>query len=350
MKQKLLAYLLVGTIAFLTVSCGSATDGATISESSSLTSESSSQSSESSSQTSESSSLTSESSSLSGETIRLDKPLEDRAGNPIEIPETIERIVSLAGSNTEILVDLGLGDKIVAIDTNSIGFDGLAENLPAIDLMNPDIEALLAVDADLVLVSNISDAGGEGSVLQQLIDQGIAVAYIPTSESFAEIIEDIRFVGAATATNDQAEALIETFQTGIDELSEIAASIPAEEKRSVFIEISALPYLYSTGSGSFLHETIELVGAINVLADEVSWVPVTEEAAIAMNPDVILTNVNYIEDPVAEILGRGGWESVTAIVNEDVYQIDNSASSLPNHNVLDAAREIARAVYPDYFD
>lgn len=279
-----------------------------------------------------------------------EKPSQDRQGNDIVIPDEIENIASLAGSITEILVDLGHGDNIVAIDLYSSGFDGVASDTPAIDMMSPDIETLLSLDLDIVFASNISDAGSEDSVFQQLIDAGITVAYIPTANSLEDIRLDIEFIGLAVGATAETEALLRNFDTQLDELATIGSSIPEAEKQSVLFEISALPAIYSTGSGSFLNEVIELIGATNLLADESGWVPVTEESAIALNPDVILTNVNYIEDPVGEIMGRPGWEAITAIENEAVYPIDNSASSLPNHNVINAAWEIARAVYPAYYN
>ena len=52
---------------------------------------------------------------------------------------------------------------------------------------------------------------------------------------------------------------------------------------------------------------------------------------------------------MAEILGRDGWAGVAAVVNEDVYYIDNMASSLPNQNIVIALRQMATALYPDYF-
>ncbi len=342
MKQKIIAFILAGALAFTTAACQTSGNNASSSQ---FVSQSGT-----TGVTVETSIGEEETSASTSAVQPEEKPDTDRAGNTIDIPDTVERIVSLVGSTTEILVDLGLGDKIVAIDTNSVSFAGLPADLPAIDLMSPDIEALLAVDADLIFVSNITDAGGETSVLQPLIDEGVTVAYIPTSESFSEIMEDIRFIGAATSSSKEAAELIETFQSGIDELASIAATIPEEERRTVFFEISALPYLYSTGANTYLNEAISLVAAINVLADQESWIPVTEEAAIALNPDVILTNVNYIEDPAGEILGRPGWDNVTAIMNGDVYQIDNNRSSLPNHNILEAAWEIARAVYPEYYE
>ena len=74
-----------------------------------------------------------------------------------------------------------------------------------------------------------------------------------------------------------------------------------------------------------------------------------EETIVAADPDVIFTNVNYIDDPVGEILGRDGWAGVTAIANRDVYYIDSNASSQPNQNIVVALRQMAEALYPDYF-
>ena len=68
------------------------------------------------------------------------------------------------------------------------------------------------------------------------------------------------------------------------------------------------------------------------------------------DPDVILTNVNYIEDPVGEIMGRSGWDALSAVKNQQVYYVDNMASSLPNQNVVKALDQMAKAVYPEYYE
>ena len=107
--------------------------------------------------------------------------------------------------------------------------------------------------------------------------------------------------------------------------------------------------MYSTGSGTYMDEMIRWVGGENILADENGWVSVEGETVVAADPDVIFTNVNYIDDPAGEILGRDGWAGVTAVVNGEVYSIDNMASSLPNQNIVIAMRQMAEALYPDYF-
>lgn len=145
---------------------------------------------------------------------------------------------------------------------------------------------------------------------QQLIDLGVCVLCVPTANSIATIQEDIAFIAAAmgkTARGRHPDR--RACRPELDRIAAIGATVT--DKKSVYFEIGAAPSMYSFGSGVFLNEMIELIGAENVLADQEGWLAVEAETIVAADPDVILTNVNYIDDPVAEILGRSGWEGMT---------------------------------------
>ena len=278
------------------------------------------------------------------------KPTQDRSGAPITLPDTIDSIAVMAPSIAETVVDLGLGDKIVAIDTQTEAYAlaGVPEGLPAFDMQAPDTEALAALEPDVVFVSGISIIEGE-NLFQPLVDMGVCIASIPTSNSIADIEADITFLAACLGCEAQGEAIVDEMQAEIDAVAAIGAAVPEDERKSVYFEISAAPYCYSFGEGVFLDEMLELIGADNVLAGQEGWLSVDEEAVVAADPDVILTSVNYIDDPVGEITARAGWEGVAAVQNGEVYAIDNKTSSLPNENVVQALREMAQAVYPDLY-
>ena len=70
------------------------------------------------------------------------RPDADRAGNAIALPGEVNTIVSLAPSTTEIIIDLGLADKLVAIDTYSAFYWPELAELPQYDMMAPDNEQL----------------------------------------------------------------------------------------------------------------------------------------------------------------------------------------------------------------
>lgn len=285
---------------------------------------------------------------MSGNSAPQDLPTVDPSGAAISLPETVDSIVVLAPALAETVAALGLGDKVVGYDWNSVGLEGLPEDVPAFDTVNPDMERLAALDPDVLLVSNLSRYDREAPY-RPLIDAGICVICVPTSESIDEIKRDIRFLAEALGAKEAGEALLDEFDAQLDEFAAIAAAIPAQERKSVYFEISPAPYMYSTGGGTYLDEMIRWIGGENVLAGQTGWLSVSGETIVAADPDVIFTNANYMDDPVGEILGRAGWAGVTAVANGDVYYIDNRATALPNQNIITAMRQMAEAIYPDYF-
>lgn len=274
-------------------------------------------------------------------------PTVDPSGAAISIPEKVDSIVVLAPSIAETVVALGLGNKIVGYDLQSVGIAGLPENLPAFDTVNPDVERLVALAPDVLMVSSLSLYDQEVPY-QPLLNAGVCVICVPTSGGIEGVKSDIRFLAAALSADEAGQRLLDELNAELEELAAIAAAVPEEERKSVYFEISAAPYLYSTGSGTYLSEMIEWIGGVNVLAGQDSWISVEAETIVAANPDVIFTNVNYMDDPVDEILARDGWAGVSAVLNGDVYYIDNTASALPNQNIVTAMRQMLEALYPDY--
>ena len=276
---------------------------------------------------------------------------EDRSGNAISIPAQVDTIISMAPSTTRFLIDLGLADKIIAIDTNSYTYlDQLSADVQQFDMMNPDNEALVALDPDIIFTSGMSSFGGT-DVYQPARDAGICVADIPSSMSVNDIVLDLEFIGFAVGEEDKAAELIDEFKAQYDEICALGATV--EDKKTVLFEIGLpsadFPTLYTLGKGTYIDEMITGIGAVNVTGDLDSWVALTEEEAIALNPDVILTNVDYIDDPVSVIKESAGWENVTAVKNGDIYYIDATSSNQPNNHIIDSMIEMAKAVYPDVY-
>lgn len=273
-------------------------------------------------------------------------PTIDRAGNEIKVPEEINKIITMAPSIAETLIALDFGDKIIAADTQSTNIEGLSKDIDYFDLMTPDIEKLIELKPDVVFASTMSIVEGNDP-FKPLKDLGICVIYIPSSNSIEAIYEDTIFIADVMQVNEKGQKVVEDMQAKIDEIKEKSATI--ENKKTVYFEIAAAPYMYSFGKGVFLNEMIEIIGAENALGDQESWIAVSEETILAANPDVIITNVNYIENPTDEILSRNGWENITAIKEKQVYYVDNMASSLPNQNIIIALEQMAKAIYPDIY-
>ena len=280
-----------------------------------------------------------------GDTSGSTLPDTDRSGNPIALPEEVNAVISMAPSITQTLLDLGVGDKLVAVDTYSAMYFGL-EDLPTFDMMEPDTEQMAVLDADLVFTSGMSASTGTDP-FQPLRDIGVCVADIPSSESLDAMLEDTRFIAACVGEQETCEDLIAQAQAYIDALTAIGSGIT--EKKRVLVEIASAPDIYTAGAGTFLQEMLTIIGAENTFGDQEGYLSVTEEAAVSLNPDVILTMVDYVDDPVGEILGRTGWENVTAVLNGAVYEVNTNAVSLPNLHVVDGMKQMAKLIYPEAY-
>lgn len=273
-------------------------------------------------------------------------PTVDRAGNEVTIPSEINKIISISPSNTEMIVDLGFGDKLVAVDKYSGDIEGIPEDIPYFDIMNPDVEQLVSLEPDIIYATGMSLSDGNDP-FKPIKDMGITVVYIPSSDSIEGIYEDITFIAHSLQVKEKGQEIVEKMKTKVAEFKEKGSTI--ENKKTVYFEIAGAPKLYSFGSGVFLNEMIELLGAENIFADQEKWISVSDEIIVAANPDIILTNVDYIENAVDEIKKRPGWENVTAIKNNDIYYIDRDASSLSNHNIVNALDQMAEVIYPEVY-
>ena len=271
----------------------------------------------------------------------------DREGFPITLPEQINTIISIGPSNTEMLVGLGFSDMIIQTDVHSENVPGIQPEIATLDFFAPDLERIIALAPDIVFIIGMTRVEGDDDPLSMVSATGITVIYMPTSTSIADIKEDIRFMASVLGAESTGESIIAGMNNEIDRIREIAETIT--ERKRVYFEISPAPHMFSFGSGTFLNEIIEIVGAVNIFAGQDGWISVADEALIEANPDVILTSVNFLDDPIGEIMGRPGWNTITAVQNGDIFVIDTNASNRPSQNIVKALNEIALAIYPDKF-
>ena len=274
--------------------------------------------------------------------------IKDRAGNEIKIPERIDKIICLSPSITEILIDIGEAYKIISVDSYSKEI--LEKNnidyyeMQIFDMMNPDAEKIISINPDIIFVNTFSVFSGKSSI-DVIKSLGLTVAVIPNSDTLAGIEDDIYFLGEVLKLEDKAEEIVFEMKENIEKIKSIGDKI--EDKKSIYFEIGAMPNLYSFGTNVYLDDMINIIGAKNIFEDRNSWIAVSEESVLSANPDIIFTSVDYIDNPVSEILNRHAWQNIKAIQKKQVYFIPSS--SLPNHNIIKSLVLMAKSIYPNEY-
>ena len=272
--------------------------------------------------------------------------ITDREGNILALQPQIDTIISIGPANTEIIAGLGFGDSIIATDTFSEGIPGIEPGISVFDMMALDVEHIISLHPDIIFLTGLTMYGGD-SPLEVVSNMGITVINMPFSTSIEAIKEDIRFIAHILDAQDAAEEIVTEMEREIEAIRQIGDNVT--ERRRVYFEIAAAPNMITFGSGVFLHEIIEIAGAENVFADQADWFAVSDEVLLAANPDVILTSVDYLDDPITEIMNRPGWGAIRAVQEGAVFQINTDTSNRASQNIVKALREIARAIHPDLF-
>jgi iron complex transport system substrate-binding protein len=273
------------------------------------------------------------------------KEILDRSGRKVTINGPINRVVSTAPSNTEIIADLGQAHKLVAIDRHSANVTGIPAGLVQLDFFYPDAEVIIKLEPDIIIANGHNPTGTGEDPFRLLREMGIPVVYISMSKSIDDIYKDIAFIADILQVQTRGEERISLMKTQISEISQRAAHIGS--KTTVYFEISAAPDMFTFGRDSFLNDMISVIGAINIFENDNWIVTPSAEAIIDRNPDVILTNVNYIDDPIGEIKSRPGFDHINAVINNRIYQIDTDSSVRPSTRIILALRQMAEAVYPE---
>ncbi|HZW67051.1 MAG TPA: ABC transporter substrate-binding protein [Pseudogracilibacillus sp.] len=277
-------------------------------------------------------------------------PLEvtDNTGNKITIEEEPTEIISVMPSNTEILFELGLGDKVIAVTEN----DAYPEEVLDLDTVGDfeiNVEKIISLDPDLVLAHE-SSVASSFDAYEQIQDAGINVYFVLDATSIEETYDSITEIGQITGAEQAAEEVIADMKAGFAEIEAIVNNIDEDEKKTVLFEISPEPEIFTGGKGTFFNELIEVIGAENVAGDLDGWPQIDPESIIDLNPDVILTVYGeYVEDATEQVLNRDGFSEVTAVKEKAVYDVDEDMVSRPGPRLVDGAREMGQAVYPEHF-
>ena len=272
--------------------------------------------------------------------------ITDDGGNEVTIEEQPKSIVSLLPSSTETLFALGLDEEIVGVSDYD-NYPVEATEKEKVGAMDLNIEAILALQPDVAFLQEYH-AENAAEAITQLQGVGIAVVIVETGSTFEAVYDSIEMIGTATGKMKEAEQIVTDMQEKVDELKEKTEAVT--ETKKVWVEIAPQPDIFTAGSGTYINEMLEMIGAENVAGHLEGWPKVSEEEAVHLNPDVILTTYGfYVDDAVEQVLTREGWQEVHAVKNGDVYDVDSDKVTRAGPRLVDGMEEIAKVVYPDVF-
>ncbi len=261
----------------------------------------------------------------------------DDRGREITVERPPERIIVLLPFYAEILLDLGAGDRIVGV-ADSPGLPPEVADLPSVGpSFAPSVEAIVALDPDLVL-------GAWGDVRDRLESLGVTVLTVGGPGGYirgvADIFDAIREVGLAVGLADRAASLVGEIAEEIVRIEAAVLELPRVRVAFLYMSAPDSPP-YAAGRGTPENELILRAGGANVFGDLAGFPQVSLEELVLRDPEVILT------DPaqVANVLASQRLRGVSAVRTGRVHGIE--ASALVSTRVAAALRRLAGFLHPD---
>ena len=267
-------------------------------------------------------------------------------GASIDIP--VDRIVSLAPANTEILFAIGAGDKVVGRDEFS-NYPEEAVEIPSVGGPYTDIstETILSLEPDLVIGSELTPP----EQIQAFEEMGLTVFVLANPLDIKDIYNNIRLLSEFVGMEEEAEALIMDMQDRISEVEALVNSV--EERPLVFYELDGTDpnAPWTAGPGSYIDTLISMAGGINVGSEfDQPWVQLSAEEIIAQNPEVILLGDSIFGVTVEDVISRPGWDNLNAVLEDRVYPFNDDLVSRPGPRVVEGLEKLVRLIHPELFE
>lgn len=203
--------------------------------------------------------------------------LTDQMQRRVVVPFPPQRIVSLVPSQTELLFDLGLGERVVGVTKFCIHPAEARQRATMVGgTKNFHFERIAELRPDLI-IGNKEENYQEG--IEQLAAQ--YPVWMSDISTLPEALDMMRRVGLLTGTKTRAEQLT----AAID--ASFAALPPAPELLPAAYFIWRRPYMVAA-PGTFIDALLPHAGLRNVFADLTRYPEISPEQLVAAQPRVIL--------------------------------------------------------------
>lgn len=193
------------------------------------------------------------------------------------MPETsYQRIISLVPSLTELLIDLGLKNKLVGRTRFCIHPENELKEIEIIGgTKNPNLERIAELKPDFILANKEENRKQDIDVLDRY-----AHVKLTDIETIEDALMEINSLGALLDVPDAAQTLT-------SKITALLSDIPDEQPLSVAYLIWKDPWM-TIGNDTYIHHVLDRYHLKNAFGDQNRYPKTSLEELRSKNPDLIL--------------------------------------------------------------
>lgn len=254
---------------------------------------------------------------------------------------SINRIVSLGPSATEILFAIGADKQLVAC-TDFCDYPAEAKTKASVGgfaANSISLESIISYEPDLVYLFS----GMHDSLIKPLQDMGINV-YVSKAASVDDVKKEIIEIGTITGHSAEAEDVVKEMNLLLAE----ARNKSAEAKKNgssplIYWQVWDDP-LMTAGKNSFINDIITLAGGINIFGEENSDYPIiSDEAVIAAKPQFIF--ISKASDNYSVTNNKIMFYAMKKDSGASVHYVNDDKFSRPGPRCAEAVQDLTKILY-----
>ncbi|MDR6635355.1 iron complex transport system substrate-binding protein [Phyllobacterium sp. 1468] len=266
--------------------------------------------------------------------------MAEEISGPIPDPS---RVVSIGGSITEIIYDLGEEGRLVGRDTTSV-FPEAARKLPDVGYMRAlSPEGVLSINPTAIIAV---EGSGPREAIDVLKKASVPFVFVPENYTAESVSEKIRIVGKALGVDDKAEKLSAKVEKELAAAKAETKDVKTR-KRVLFVLSAAGGKIMAAGTRTAADGIIELAGGDNVVTGYSGYKTMTEEAILTAQPDVILVmdvhGPRAISD--AELLANEAIAATPAGQTKNIVRMGGQYLLGFGPRTAQAVHDLAKAFY-----
>lgn len=280
----------------------------------------------------------------------------ENCGQTLTFPSAPQRIVTVNQNFTELLLALGVGDRMVGTsyrdDAILPELEAAYNAVPVLAAEAPTLEVLVGLELDFVAGVDFGPVADEAQA--QLRDLGVATFEDSTycldrPVTIDDIYVDIRTLGVILDVQERAEALI----TGMTAQIEAVQAVVGQETirpRVLFYRQGATPT--TAACCGVFGAIIDLAGGDNIYQDAPGWrADISWETVVARDPEVIVILTAEwldLDEAMASLRDNPALAEVTAI-EEGRFVTVSFPAIMAGVRTAPTVDALTRAFYPDRF-
>lgn len=180
----------------------------------------------------------------------------DQMGRSVQLRGPPQRIISIVPSQTELLHDLGLGDRVVGITKFCIRPEAWFRTKPRVGgTKQVDLAKVRALKPDLIIGNKEENTRSDILALAQEFP-----VWMSDVEDLDRALDMIWAMGALTGTEARAEGIANGIAQAFADLKPLPRPL-----RTAYL-IWRKPYM-AAGSGTFIDDMLRRCGLVNAFAD-----------------------------------------------------------------------------------